>query len=92
MLLNFTLRISKSTFIVVFALSAFIRVNQRPIAFALPRPENLNGTQIKSDASHTLIFADQAKQNLAFGVICENPAFSASICVPIAFALPRPET
>jgi len=35
-------------------------VNLRSIAFDTPRPENLNGTQIKSDASHTLIFADQA--------------------------------
>jgi hypothetical protein len=31
-----------------------------------PRPETLNGTLIKSDVSHTLIFADQAKSNLAF--------------------------
>jgi hypothetical protein len=36
-------------------------VNLRSIALAFSRLENLNGTQIKSDASHTLISADQAK-------------------------------
>jgi hypothetical protein len=57
-----------------------------------PRPETLNGTLIKSDASHTLIFADQAKSNLAFGVICGNPAFSASICVPLPLPFQDPKS
>jgi hypothetical protein len=46
-----------------------------------------NGTEINSDASHTLIFADQAKPNRAFEVICVNPAFSALICVPLPLTL-----
>jgi hypothetical protein len=49
----------------------------------------LNGTQINSD---TLIFADQAKPNLALGVICVNPAFSALICVPLPLTHQDPKT
>jgi hypothetical protein len=44
--------------------SSFFCVNLRSIAVAFPKPENLNGTQIKSDATHTLISADQAYSGL----------------------------
>jgi hypothetical protein len=52
---------SKTEDLIYLRKSRLFRVNPRSIAVAFSKPENLNGTQIKSDAAHTLISADQAK-------------------------------
>jgi hypothetical protein len=61
----------------------------RPETDNIPRPENLNGTQIKSDASHTLISADRAKPRV-WGYLRQSRLFCVNLR-SIAFDTPRDE-
>jgi hypothetical protein len=61
----------------------------RPETDNIPRPETLNGTLIKSDASHTLIFADRAKPGV-WGYLRQSRLFCVNLR-SIAFDTPRDE-
>jgi hypothetical protein len=80
---------SYSGFLGYLRKSRLFCVNLSSIAFDTPRPENLNGTQIKSNASHTLIFADYSKSRV-WGYLRKSGLFCVNLR-SIAFDTPRAE-